>query len=206
MADPNDPLSEFDLPSNLSNEDKAKLLRQRQKALGRQRDWAVLSMLGGDVSPETARAGEAQFGQAEQERAATQEMAPSVLRRTLAERELGLRAAGLAFEREKFGKEFPLAEQREKREAAAPFLKAIIEGEASVRQIQALASFFGPSVQALATKILGAKAQSMRDAAIAEAKALGIDVTPVYGTGQPGAPGAAGTRTDELRQKYLKKP
>jgi len=195
-------LTQLDL-QNLSPEEQAELARQQQAALAAQQHHALLGLLS--ASPELQKVGELEYGQAGRERAGGQQTAGNVLRQALAQKELGLRGAQFQFEKEKFGKEFPLMEAREKRETVAPFLKSIIEGEADIRKIQAVASILGPSFQAFATKYLGAAAAGQRDAAIAAAKsAFGVDLTPYYGA-VGGVTPKKTTDIDALRERALKR-
>jgi hypothetical protein len=138
-------------------------------------------------------------------------VAGSVLRQALASKELGLRGAQFEFEKQKFFKEFPLREKELMFRVAAPFLQEIVNSDATERTIRAYAGIFGPSVSALAEKLIGTPAQSRKDAALSMLKGFGVSLgagatgAPV-GPAAPAAPAPpAATSWDALRSKYQKK-
>jgi len=166
-------LTQLDL-QNLSPEEQAELARQQQAALAAQQHHALLGLLS--AVPEAQKFGEMEYGQAGRERAGGQQTAGNVLRQALAQKELGLRGAQFQFEKEKFAQEFPLRQKELMYKIAAPFLQEIVNSDATERTIKTYAGIFGPSVSALAEKLIGTPAESRKQAALNMLKGFGVNM------------------------------
>lgn len=203
------PLSEFDL-ADLPKDKAAKLVRERANQLGRQRDWAVLSMLGGDVSPELAKAGASQFGAANEEQRALEAQGGHVLNRALQQKQYERELAALNLQGEQIRGQLGIAQSQLQLSAMEPFIRSMLEAKTEEDKIKAIASHFGVAGEKVG-EILSGPARAKGEAARKVLK----ETESVVGGKVPAAPGAKkraapapvapanSASVDDLMKKYL---
>jgi hypothetical protein len=164
--DPNLPLSEFDL-ADLPKDEAARRSRARATALGRQRDWQVLAMMGGDVSPEAAKAGEAQFHAATEDQRALEGMGSHVLNRALQQKQYEKELAALQQQIEYQRGQLNLQGQQLGASIMAPLIPSLLQsqtGEATMKTLAGmLGGHWGKKLADEASKVPEAKQQVIYD-------------------------------------------
>lgn len=203
MTAPADFLSDLELEGKPTPE-QVKRMKERAAELQKQRSWAVLSMLG---TPEMQAAGRAQFEEAGRQQGALEQMAPAVLNRALAREHLSLERGQQALQWEALRTGNVLAQQREVREAYAPFLKELMEQGGKAAVIKKWMDVFGVKnsfLQKLMTMNPSARVEHATELMKERGAApppIGAPLVP----GGPATPEVPGATVNPLHKKWEQK-